>query len=231
MGPLTGELVEAMITDRRLGFADFVWRKGLSKWHRVSDLDEFIGLMPPYPRIGIPEEESESASSVEARATQTKPSKREVEPPPPPQAAKTAKAPISKGKPKPEVVAKPEPVAPPPPMPAKAAEPSPADIAAQVYRSALRVQAEGNAVIAGSGEFELVNVSETGIFLKSDDPPPLGEEVQMSLSLKGVDKELYMTGLVTRHGEADKCAGFAVEFTRLNPSHRRLINEFVKGRQ
>jgi Tfp pilus assembly protein PilZ len=80
------------------------------------------------------------------------------------------------------------------------------------------------------GSFNVVNMSEGGIFLESKQPPFVGTEVTLSLELPSVEKKLDLTGVVIRHGIAEEIVGFAVEFTRLNPAHKRVLRDFIAER-
>lgn len=94
-----------------------------------------------------------------------------------------------------------------------------------------RVRAQGAKVeLDGHGDFGVVNLSEGGVFLESNSPIAVGTEVALSLELPGLDKKLELTAVVIRHGIAEEISGFAVEFTRLNPAHRRLLRDFIGER-
>jgi Tfp pilus assembly protein PilZ len=77
---------------------------------------------------------------------------------------------------------------------------------------------------------EVVNISEGGVFLRAEVPLPIGTELKFGLEIKGIAKKLDMTGVVIRHGQAENIEGFAVEFIRQNPAHKRLIQEFLNER-
>jgi len=74
----------------------------------------------------------------------------------------------------------------------------------------------------------LVNISESRVFLETHENLPLGAELKFKLTLDGCDRSFEMAGVVIRHGTADRKSGFAVEYTRMNPAHRRSILDIIK---
>src|SRR5690606_6796664 len=93
-----------------------------------------------------------------------------------------------------------------------------------------RAPARGERVTLGAlGEFDVINISIGGIFLASPAPPPVGTEVAFSLALKDTARPLDMKGVVIRHGKDGGHAGFAIEFIRLNPAHKRVLESYIGG--
>lgn len=86
-----------------------------------------------------------------------------------------------------------------------------------------------SASLRGLGEFPVVNVSEGGLFLAAANSPAMGTDVVVHLQLPGTDKKMELTGVVIRHGESLGQKGFAVEFTRLNPAHWRVLRGFISS--
>ena len=208
LGPLAHDAVSLMLQQNRLQFVDFVWASHLTKWHRIVDLDDFVTLIPPYPKAGIPR--GESAPSVAPAPT----------PPMPASAAAVVAPPIS-AKPAPE------------PEPVKPAKPTKQDKPAKQWpksRKARRVlAASGQATLQTHGVYKLLNVSEGGVFLASEQRLDIGTDVKFVLEFPGSDKPLDMSGVVIRHGELAGHAGFAVQFTRLNPAHKRILIDYVEA--
>ncbi|NUM88762.1 MAG: PilZ domain-containing protein [Bdellovibrionales bacterium] len=83
--------------------------------------------------------------------------------------------------------------------------------------------------LEGIGDFRAVNIREGGVMLESRDPPAVGTEVRLSVPLPGAGESLEMTGLVIRHTSGKETPGFAVEFTRINPAHLKLIRAFLES--
>jgi hypothetical protein len=236
LGPVSAESVKNMLAKSRLGFADFVWRPGLTKWVRVYDMDEFAAGLPPYPQSPIPEALGHA-----------------------PPAKAPAPAPARAKKPAPEehkplIRAKaPEPEAPEArgPVPSKQAVHS--DMPANVMplpvnderrkpdarvsaerrkwpktRYAVRVPIEGKVESKEYGTFKVSNISEGGLFIRSKDPIAVGTDIKFRLVCEELGKHLDMTGVVIRQGiVVEGHVGFAISFTRLNPAHKRLIDEYV----
>jgi hypothetical protein len=90
-----------------------------------------------------------------------------------------------------------------------------------------RVAADGTVEIEGHGSFEIVDLSEGGVFLHSDTPLALGTELKFRLVCSKFDKPFDMTGIVIREGISAGTKGFGVQFTRVNPAHKRAISELV----
>jgi uncharacterized protein (TIGR02266 family) len=206
IGPFSTEKVTSMLQQNRFQFVDFIWAKHLTKWHRISDLDQFASLMPAYPKISIPENSSAEPPPPPKHEPKSEPA------PKPVAAPKAEPAPVKKESPKKE-----------PPKKEKEPEPFPS------VRKFMRVPAKGEKVIVSDQSFTVINISEGGIFLKSAKPLSIGTEVKMELHIPGQEKELPMTGVVIRHGEVDKHAGFAIEFTRLNPAIKRILQQYVRA--
>jgi hypothetical protein len=94
-----------------------------------------------------------------------------------------------------------------------------------------RIPLPGTVEVAGYGVFELIDLSEGGIFLKAGTTNiPHGTDVKFSLAANAFPKPLDMTGLVIRAGDSDDgTKGFAIQFTRVNPAHKRVIQEYVQS--
>lgn len=94
-------------------------------------------------------------------------------------------------------------------------------------RRTTRIPCQGTVAIEGHDSFALINISEGGIFVKAKELLPIGADVKFSLEITSLSKKFVMTGVVIRHGVAEGEHGFAVEFTRLNPAHKRELVEFI----
>lgn len=202
IGPLSTANVTSMLQQNRLQFVDFIWEESMTKWHRILDLDQFASLLPPYPKAGIPRVETND-KAAEVPAPKPSPVKATT---PPTKAATTvadaAGATASSKKQKKPALGKFQ----------------------RVLATGAKVEIEEH------GRFSVVNMSEGGIFLESNKPPLVGTEVTLQLELPGIEKKLDLTGVVIRHGIAEEIVGFAVEFTRLNPAHKRVLRDFIAER-
>lgn len=98
-------------------------------------------------------------------------------------------------------------------------------------RRFIRVPANTERAVLGEhGAYEVLNISEGGIFLEAKAPLPIGTDVNVSLELVSLEKKFEMTGVVIRHGVVDGIAGMAIEFTRLNPAHKRALQTYIDER-
>lgn len=56
-GPLDAGAVQVMLQQSRVQFMDFMWREGMSKWTRISEVVQFASLIPGYPKAPLPKSE------------------------------------------------------------------------------------------------------------------------------------------------------------------------------
>jgi hypothetical protein len=94
-------------------------------------------------------------------------------------------------------------------------------------RRYVRVAIQGVVEIQGHGSFPLVNISENGIFVHSDLPMSIGIEIKFKITSPALSKPLEMSGVTIRAGVSDGKKGFAIEFTRVNPAHGRILAECI----
>ena len=76
--------------------------------------------------------------------------------------------------------------------------------------------------------FPALNLSASGIFLASEQPPEVGQEVRVVLSLPPDGVFLRMQGLVVRHAGGTEPSGFAVAFEEIDDRTRSDLKEFVR---
>ncbi len=76
--------------------------------------------------------------------------------------------------------------------------------------------------------FPALNLSVSGIFLASEEPPEIGQEVRVVLSLPPNGVFLRMRGLVVRHAGGTEPSGFAVAFEGVDDRTRSDLKEFVR---
>ncbi|OFZ70197.1 MAG: hypothetical protein A3K03_09280 [Bdellovibrionales bacterium RIFOXYD1_FULL_44_7] len=110
---------------------------------------------------------------------------------------------------------------------AKPEEAKPEKVFPKVRRF-VRVPIKASVEIEGYGNFKVLNIGEGGIYLSAGTPISLGTDLKFKLKSELSPKPLEMTGVVIRHGESSEESGFGIEFTRVNPAHRRLFVEYVK---
>lgn len=184
LGPLSTEKVLAMLAQNRLQFTDFAWRSGLTKWMRMSELDDFIPHLPAYPTTPIPERDGNDKEQITAPLAE----------------------PIVKKKSDVKEAKKPK-----------------------IKSAFLRIPLEGTVKTTQHGSFAILNAAERGVFVSADTPLPLGTEMKFTLTAKAFPKPLEMTGVVVRQSSEQEEKGFAIEFTRINPAHKRLFEEYVRA--
>ena len=76
-----------------------------------------------------------------------------------------------------------------------------------------------------------LSISKSGMFLQTDAPCDIGDEIPIELRLPGVDEVLILTGRVVRvvkPGEGDPC-GMGVEFVNLSSRARSLLDKCLEG--
>ncbi len=76
--------------------------------------------------------------------------------------------------------------------------------------------------------FPALNLSASGIFLAAEEPPEVGQQVRVVLSLPPNGIFLRMQGLVVRHAEGSEPKGFAVAFEGVDARTRSNLKEFVQ---
>jgi len=207
IGPLSSDKIILMLQQNRLQFVDYIWCKTFTKWHRVSEVDEFARLLPAYPEIPVPEvsrkerekepeaekeAEVEAEKELEAEMEVKVEKKRELKE----ELKKTAESIIKKKWPK--------------------------------IRKFPRIGSqEVVATVKDHGDFRILNISEGGVFLESHQPFEIGKEVQFTLYFKAEKKTLEMTGIVVRQGEVAGKKGFALQYRRLNPAHKNFLENYI----
>jgi hypothetical protein len=216
-GPVSSDVVNVMLRQARLQFTDFIWTAGLTKWVRIIDVDDFAGLLPAYPRSAIPsspgkrpvvaqpeppiEEEEEVVEQEEQVAQEEE---------------HVVVAPV-------KVVAK------------KVEKKKPAEIRTGTLAPKAeakpgsklsifpRMKVTGKINIQGGPSFKVVDISEGGLFVSAKECIEVGTEVSFTLESNSFAEIMAMNGVVIRHGERHDEKGFAIEFLRVNPVYKRMI--------
>lgn len=211
LGPLVTSVVHSMLRQRRVEPYDFIWSEGMKRWTRICDVTEFSGEIPQYPATPIPV----------GATTEAEPALRDsVQAPKPAPAPAMTPAPATTPVPAATGVAA-------PPENFTSAPIKNQDEAWNHKRFSRRVPMEGQVGIPSLGSLPLVNISETGLFVEAASAPPMGTEVKLRILSPCLSTPLEMTGVVIRAGTVLEKIGFAIEFTRVNPAHRRAIIEAI----
>ncbi|MCB0403958.1 MAG: PilZ domain-containing protein [Bdellovibrionales bacterium] len=94
-----------------------------------------------------------------------------------------------------------------------------------------RIETDAVIEVAGHGKFTLINMSVSGALLKSEKGIPAGTNLKLKLHCKELPKSPFaMTGVIVRDGTEQGKTELALEFTRVNPAHKRALEAYVKGK-
>ncbi len=208
VGPLEETSVCALLQTGRVHFSDFGWRDGMGRWARLSDLAPFSKLMPEIPDADLPGKAITSASP-----TETSPKSRSL--------AQAALAHAPRSTPasgailhmiKPQVAPR-------------------AEKDAEHPKRPERVTLEGHVIFEDGSRHKILNLSESGVFVRlPEDVPILGTEVRITLNAKALGKPLDMTGVLIREEMNEGENAVAIEFTKVNPVHRRILRSYVDSK-
>ena len=72
-----------------------------------------------------------------------------------------------------------------------------------------------------------MNLSQTGIFIRTKDPPPVGKEVRLMPMINGENANLVINGRVVRVSEKP-APGMGVQFTPKNRHERKEVEAVVE---
>src|SRR6185369_12691582 len=72
-----------------------------------------------------------------------------------------------------------------------------------------------------------VNMSVSGIFVKTGEAPPVGKDVRIMPMINGQNTDLVLHGRVVRVG-AQPMAGMGVQFTPRTRGEKRRLEQFVE---
>ncbi len=208
IGPLTESVVYALLEKRRLQFSDFGWTEGMANWVRLGELSAFNHLVPSSPSGEIPRtaaaaaQMTPSAKITAGARTETIPARANVVPMHVVKNSKNASH---------------------TPVPSRSHR-------VEIPRMQ-RVTLDGIITLEDGSRHEILNLSESGIFINlPDDIPIIGTEVRFTLHAKALGKSLDMTGLLVREQIRDGENAVAIEFTRVNPVHRRVLKSYVESK-
>jgi hypothetical protein len=93
-----------------------------------------------------------------------------------------------------------------------------------------RVPIFGTVVFEKEDHHQVINISETGLLIKpKTDLPQIGKEAHFKLASLVFDAPLEMTGILVREPRPAVENAVVIEFTKLNPMHRRQIKAYVES--
>jgi type IV pilus assembly protein PilZ len=75
------------------------------------------------------------------------------------------------------------------------------------------------------------NINEGGIFIESEQPHPIGTEVNLQFQIPGRDDPIRVDGTVVRvsAGDAEEPVGMGIEFGSLDIETRLMIDDLVRS--
>jgi len=78
----------------------------------------------------------------------------------------------------------------------------------------------------------ILNLSSGGIFIKTDDPPPVDSTVSLRFHLPGDLEPINIEGRVVWIKQTGNSfpSGMGIEFTEISPLHKQKIHAFVESR-
>lgn len=243
LGPLSTAQVVKMLTQSRANAGDFVWTEGMTEWTRIANVEDFETHLPETPEIAIPK--------VAKAAPAPKPkvvAKRAPEPEPEPEeevveeevaevqeevAEETEEVieeePEYVPPPKPKVVAKPVAKVAPKPVAKLVPKPAPKPVAKKAPEPEIRqwyIAIDATVKVNGGKAVKVLDITEGGLICGSVDGVTSGDDVKVVLQSASMGKPMDLTAVVVGESHEGKPA-LAIEFTRMNPMHRRTIAGYV----
>lgn len=98
-------------------------------------------------------------------------------------------------------------------------------------RRFVRVPIEARFITAEYGSFEVNNISEGGLYVKSTTILlPVGTNIVFKLESASFTEIFDMSGVVVRLGSANDPPGFGVEFTKVSKEQRKILGDYVQAR-
>lgn len=92
-----------------------------------------------------------------------------------------------------------------------------------------RVPIQGRAISDRQGALEILDISEGGIFVRSELDPAPGTSLRVRIESDLLARALSVTGIVVRSGMVDGVRGFGIEFTGMAPADRVIIQTYVRA--
>ena len=101
-----------------------------------------------------------------------------------------------------------------------------------VIRQKERIPVRGKVTLKNGDSHKVVNVSETGVLVACGQGElPLGDEITFTLKLDGLEKDMSLTGILIREETGTDHTLIGIEFTRMNPAHRRELQSFISAKR
>lgn len=228
LGPLPTDTIMLMLNQNRLQFADYIWSDGQPTWQRIYEVDDFRKALPSFPKDSPPTNRA-GEIPVGAQAKKVEPARKKKKATPPNEyhfkdtpPGKTDDRPDEGEQEQEEAAAEQT-------APAKTT-PEPQREFPKIRRTA-RIPLNGTLATAQHGTFKIINISEGGVFVMAPQALSIGTDLKFKLDATPFKKTFEMTGVVIRHNVPGEPSGFAVEFTRVNPAHKRAFQDYIKSKE
>lgn len=76
-----------------------------------------------------------------------------------------------------------------------------------------------------------VNISNSGMLIRTTEHYPLGSEVELEFALPGIQEPVQVEAQVVRHAIPDRehVTGMGLKFTRVAPEHKMRLEQYLRG--
>lgn len=163
-------------------------------------------------------------SKAGGAAPRPAPAKPMAKPAPKPVAVATKPAPAAKPVAKPVAPAKPA------AKPAVAAKPAAKPAPKAPAKRQWRVPIDARVSIDDHGEFAVLDISEGGLMVEASAEIAIGSDLRIHIESPSFPKALDMTALLVRQDTFEGKRSYGIEFTKVNPAHRRTLAAYVKSK-
>ena len=75
------------------------------------------------------------------------------------------------------------------------------------------------------------NINEGGLFVETEQPPPVGDPIALQFRIPGAEEPVQATGHVVRvsNGSGHEPPGMGIQFDKLDDEAQELVNELVRS--
>lgn len=231
-GPFGENVITQMLKQNRVQFTDFGWTKGMKKWTRFTEVEAFAELMPPAPSVPIPDAgKAADAAPAAVPAGKVVPIRTNAQAAQPATSAPATHGNAAVASAPAKASAQPK-VAPAPVIVEETAPDANADAGEKKPKKRMwRVPIDATCTMQGS-EFKVLDISEGGVLVecRSSDALEIGTDLKLRIASPSFPKPLDMTGVLVREEDFDGKRCYGVEFTKVNPAHKRTLSSYVANK-
>jgi hypothetical protein len=206
VGPLLTDSLIMLLKTKRVSMEDLAWHDGLPRWVKLAD---------------CPEIKDQLTTEAKAGSAPPTPGTAPVPSPTPSAVMKVETVELEARHP-----ARPSS----PATPSPAASPKPTPTPNLGFRRSERAPLRGKIVLPDGRSFEVVNISETGLLLKSPELLAPGTALEFRLESEDLGIPSPIRAMVTRHVIIPGFRGFGVEFTDMEDHLRMVIRGYIKAK-